>query len=109
MSLVVPDRVGDQEYTLGLLVRYRAELRRLAATGARLLVPLQRGALTPKKFYEQACELVGLPLCPAFPMKKAGMPQEQIFQLWKRSGPPTSTCLGWGISAPPQSGSFAGF
>ena len=56
-----PDRVGDQEYTLELLVRYEAEPRRLAAAEARLLVPLQKGALTPRAFYKQACELVGGP------------------------------------------------
>ncbi len=80
LSLAVPDRVGDQEYTLGLLERYRAEVQRVATTGARLLVPLQRGDLTPEDFYERACEQVGVPLHPAFPMKKAGMCQEQILR-----------------------------
>ena len=61
------------------------------------------------EFYETACELVGLPLCPAFLMKKAGMSQEQIFQFVEEVRPTHVHLLGMGISAPPQSGSFAGF
>lgn len=96
LSLVVPDRVGDQEYTLELLVRYQTELRKLAATGARLLVPLQRGALTPKAFYRRACELVSLPLYPAFPMKKAGMSPEQIHRFVEEVRPAHVHLLGLG-------------
>ena len=43
LSVVVPDRVGDQQYTLGLLVRYRVKLQQLAGTKAHLLIPIQKG------------------------------------------------------------------
>ena len=78
LSIVVPDRVGDQEYTLGLLARYLQQIQALAATGARLLVPVQRGALTGGVFYRRACEVVGVLVHPALPMKKAGMSHGQV-------------------------------
>lgn len=96
LSLVVPDRVGDQDYTLGLLMQYGAQLRRLAATGARLLVPLQRGALTRKAFYVQACELVGVSLNPALPMKKAGMTHAQVLEFVAEVRPAHVHLLGLG-------------
>jgi hypothetical protein len=44
--LVAPDKIGDQDETLRRLETYRGRLAALAAKGARILVPVQKGALT---------------------------------------------------------------
>jgi len=96
LSLVVPDRVEDQEYTLGLLARYRQQLQSMGATGARLLVPVQRGALTGGVFYRQACDVAGVPMHPALPMKKAGMSHGQVLAFVRENRPAHVHLLGMG-------------
>lgn len=74
LHLVAPDRVGDQAYTLELAGRYAARLQALAATGARILVPAQKGALPQPAFYGRYVDVAGLPhdACrPALPCNKA--------------------------------------
>lgn len=72
LSIVAPDRVGDQQETLNRLRRYRPEMERIAATGAALLVPLQRGALSLVDFHHAVeSVMVGVPWVPAIPLKKA--------------------------------------
>jgi len=69
--LVVPDKVGDQRETLLRLARFRREIGDLSKTGATLLLPLQVGEMTHLEFFETAQKLVGIPLTPAMPMRKA--------------------------------------
>jgi hypothetical protein len=71
LSVGAPDRVGDQDETLRRLALYRDELHVLHELGAHILIPLQVGARTHETFYAMAQEAVGVPLVPAFTMKKA--------------------------------------
>jgi hypothetical protein len=71
LSVVAPDCVGDQDETLRRLALYRDELHLLHELGAEILIPLQVGTRTHETFYALAQEAVGVPLVPAFTMKKA--------------------------------------
>ncbi len=97
LSVVVPDRVADQEHTLLLLARYREELEALAKTGARLLIPVQRGALTPETFLQHALEVAGVPMSPALPMKKAGMSHGEVLAFLQIIRPAHVHLLGMGF------------
>lgn len=55
--VVAPDKVGDQEETLARLEEYADRLRDIRSTGARVIVPLQRGTLSGFEF-DLACSAV---------------------------------------------------
>ncbi len=97
LSVVVPDRVADQEHTLFLLARYRQQLERLARTGARLLIPVQTGALTPETFFQLALDVAGVPMSPALPMKKAGMSHGRVLAFLQEVRPAHVHLLGMGF------------
>lgn len=59
LTLVAPDKVGDQEETLRLLARHRDRIRRWIDSGARVIVALQRGDLAPAAMLEAAKEALG--------------------------------------------------
>jgi hypothetical protein len=70
--LVAPDKIGDQDETLRRLETYRGRLAALAAKGARILVPVQKGALTQAAFAAKVEELLaGIAWQPALPCKKS--------------------------------------
>jgi hypothetical protein len=71
LQVVAPDRVGCQATTRARLALYRDQLRALHAMGVRILLPVQRGALTQAAFYRECCELLGFAPIPALPCKKA--------------------------------------
>jgi hypothetical protein len=57
--LVAPDCVGDQAETLRRLRLHREAVLALAARGARVVVPVQRGALSLAEFWAAELELLG--------------------------------------------------
>lgn len=57
--LVMPDSVGDQEETLRRLTRWAPQLHQLAALGAQLILPVQRGAMPAADFLRLALDLTG--------------------------------------------------
>jgi hypothetical protein len=59
VSVVAPDCVGDQAETLRRLRLFRAEVRALAKRGARVIVPVQPGALPLAVFWRAALEVLG--------------------------------------------------
>jgi hypothetical protein len=67
LHVVAPDRVGDQTLTLARLDRYKTELREIAALGAHILVPTQKGALSQGDFFREARALLRIHVIPAFP------------------------------------------
>ncbi len=72
VSVVAPDRVGDQRETLARLRRFLPELRDFAAAGARVLVAVQRGAMPMPAFWREAASVVSV-VCqpvPALPMRR---------------------------------------
>lgn len=68
--LVAPDRIGDQEHTLSLLTQRARELASLAALGAVVLVPIQKGLLSQADFFAAVSEVLSFPFTPAIPSKK---------------------------------------
>lgn len=58
--VVAPDCVGNQAETLARLTRYRSEVQAIAATGARVVLPLQRGAMVLANFEPAAADAAGL-------------------------------------------------
>jgi hypothetical protein len=98
--LVVPDRVGDQQETLRRLKRYRKELAVLANAGARLLLPVQAGAISQAEFYAAACRIAGVPLIPALPMRKAATPAGELLAFVRQVRPTLLHLLGIGIDSP---------
>ncbi len=71
LSVVAPDRVGDQDHTLALLAQYADRMRALHARGVTVLVPVQKGSRTQAAFYREACAVLGFEAVPALPCKKA--------------------------------------
>jgi hypothetical protein len=70
--IVAPDLVGSQAVTLERLERYRAEVVAIAATGARVLVAMQKGDDTQAEFAAQVdVVLEGVDWHPALPCMKA--------------------------------------
>ncbi len=97
LSVVAPDRVGDQEVTLERLRRYADELRAIDELGVRILIPVQRGALSQADFYRQACEIVGLEMTPALPCKKAATSPDEAKAFVREVKPFNLHLLGLGV------------
>jgi hypothetical protein len=70
--IVAPDRVGCQATTLERLARYAPHVAAIASTGARIIVPVQKGAMPMSAMFARACEILGLREAPiaGVPMKK---------------------------------------
>ncbi len=98
LSVVAPDRVGDQGVTLEHMRRYRGAVRRVAALGARVLVPVQRGAVSAPRFFAMQRETLGLPdAVPAIPMtRKAGVTAQDVGAFVRRTGVDEIHLLGIG-------------
>lgn len=98
--VVAPDRVGDQDITLERLSRYSEELVELWYSGARVLIPLQRGRLKQADFFVEACKACGLQpdeVTPALPCKKAGTSEDELVEFLKAIHPGKLHLLGLGI------------
>jgi hypothetical protein len=94
--VVAPDRVGDQQETLRRLALYRHELAVVAKHGASILLPLQVGAMSHSEFYEAALLVVGLPLTPAMPMRKAATGTGDLMSFMEQYKPTHLHLLGIG-------------
>jgi hypothetical protein len=96
LSVVAPDCVGDQDETLKRLALYRPELQQIAELGAQVLIPLQVGARIHEEFYAEATAVAGVPLVPAFTMKKAATSEEDAARFLRRVKPARIHLLGMG-------------
>jgi len=63
--LVAPDRVANQEVTLERMARYWFDISYCAAMGARIIVPVQKGAMPMGEFFKLAVATLGLGSFPA--------------------------------------------
>jgi hypothetical protein len=68
--VVAPDRIGDQAHTLALLTERAAELAEIAAMGAVVLVPIQKGSMTQAAFHRAVSAVLPFAWTPALPSKK---------------------------------------
>jgi hypothetical protein len=96
LTVVAPDRVGDQEETLRRLALYRDELAELAAQGVTILIPLQVGNRTHEEFFVEATEAAGVYLTPAFTMKKSATSLSAATQFLAAVQPSRIHLLGMG-------------
>jgi hypothetical protein len=73
LYVVAPDCIAHQDETLYRMSAYAELVNEIAAWGANILVPMQRGELESGEFWALAVEALGVPveqLIPAVPMKK---------------------------------------
>jgi len=99
LHFVAPDKVGFPGETLGRLSRYRREVRRVAAHGARVLVALQG---TDKVDFWRKVKLLDLApadqLVAALPMKKNATTPDQVVDFVRRARPRAVHLLGLGAA-----------
>jgi hypothetical protein len=81
--VVAPDRVGCQMTTLARMARYGAQVAAIAARGAQIIVPVQKGSMPMSAFYARACQILNLAVAPiaGIPMKKDATSLEQLAEL----------------------------
>ncbi len=96
LFVVAPDMVANQQETLRRLTAYRSQLQEIASLNAQILIPVQTGELSPIEFYHQAVAIAGLPLVPAFPMKKAASSHADILTFVRNLRPGRLHLLGMG-------------
>ena len=96
--LVAPDQVGSQTVSLERLERYADQVRALRATGARILVPIQKGELTQAAFAAEVDRVLGFSdWIPAMPCKKAATTAEELAAFVAERKPAHVHLLGLGI------------
>lgn len=96
---VAPDRVGDQDETLRRLALFAPVVRGWHACGARVVVPLQRGALSTLAFREAAVRALGLgaeDIVPALPGNKDATPLDEMERFLRAARPKALHLLGLG-------------
>jgi len=98
LSVVAPDRVGDQQVTLRRLHWYREHTAEVAASGAHVLVPLQRGAMTALEFAGMVDVVLGHAWVPAFPMCKGATAPDDVVDFCRQWRPSRVHLLGIGIA-----------
>lgn len=81
LYVVAPDRVGDQVATLERLGRYAGRMRAIAAHGCRVIVPLQRGAMTAIEFDRAVSKVLGIDFVRGIPLKNAATTWESFCEL----------------------------
>lgn len=81
--VVAPDCVGDQAVTIERLQRYATNVAAVAALGAQIIVPVQKGALPMSVMFRTACEILGLRELPiaGIPMKKDATSLDDLREL----------------------------
>lgn len=98
LSVVAPDRVGDQGETLARLRRYSLEMRALRALGVSVLVPIQKGSKTQAAFYRDVVEALGFDdFVHAIPSKKKATTIDELRAYLAEVRPKRVHFLGLGI------------
>ncbi len=104
--VVAPDCVGDQAETLRRMTRFADEVRELRGRGARVVVPLQRGAMSTSAFDAACSTALGFDdYVRAIPGNKDAMPLFELEAFLRASRPAALHVLGMG----PRSSSFPAF
>lgn len=102
--VVAPDRVGDQVETLRRMRRHREAMGALRALGARVVVPLQRGARTTAAFDHACAEALGFDdYVRAVPGNKDAMPLVELEASFVPAGQRPCTSSAWDRGAPASS------
>lgn len=93
---VAPDMVAHQTETLARLEHYAPRLRKLAATGAQVMVPHQKGERTLAEFNRAAHAILGFDFTVAVPMQKDATSVEELAELAAAVKPTRMHLLGRG-------------
>ncbi len=97
LYVVAPDRIGDQAHTLALLTRYAAQLAELAALGANVLVPIQKGALAQADFARAVERVLPFAWTAAIPSKKNATTLAELEAFLRDYRPARVHLLGLGV------------
>lgn len=74
VSIVAPDVVGNQEETIELWKQYQMEIKEWIASGVRVIVPLQAGALRADELLSLAVDMFGTDkFCAGIPSNEAAL------------------------------------
>lgn len=96
---VAPDQVGSQTVTLERLRRYRADIFELRELGARVLVPIQKGAVSQRWFANEVDKILGDGWwIPALPCKKAATTAAEVQEFLAHRNERHVHLLGLGIT-----------
>ena len=87
ISLVAPDLIGDSEGTWGLLNLWLDDLLGLKNQGARLVVPVQKGALGISSFIQQAQALLGFDIICGIPCKESPLTESETLAMLSQTQP----------------------
>jgi hypothetical protein len=82
--VVAPDQVGDQAATFARMQKFAAQMREVAALGALVIVPVQKGELPMSKAFRHMSDLLGIPsdqLVAGVPMQKDTTSMADIAEL----------------------------
>lgn len=99
LTIVAPDKVGDQIETLCRMSAYAEEIYECVSLSSRALVPIQKGAFSMAEFYQHTLEVLGAddPLyVPAIPMKKDATSLQELKQFIREARPHEIHLLGVG-------------
>lgn len=94
--VVAPDRIGDQRHTLSLLTAWRDELAGIAAIGANVLVPIQKGDVSQAEFHRAVADVLGFEFTPSLPSKKNATTVDELTEYVREIRPARLHLLGLG-------------
>lgn len=94
--IVAPDRVGDQVETLRRLALFADVVQACVALGARVIVPIQLGAMSPVLFDDCVTAILGVDFIRGIPGNKAAMPTGTLETYLRARRPPAVHLLGVG-------------
>lgn len=95
--VVAPDRVGDQPETLRRLRLHAEAMRACHMLGARVVVPIQRGAMTAAEFDRACCKALGFDsFVRGIPGNKIAMPYDELEGFLRARRPAAVHLLGVG-------------
>jgi len=99
LYVVAPDQVGSQDVTLERLERWASEVKALIASGARVLVAMQKqaGGVSQAEFAELVDSVLGDGWVPAFPCNKGATTPEEVAAFLAARKPGHVHLLGVGV------------
>lgn len=85
--LVAPDKIGDQHETLRRMERYASRVRALRKKGAKILAPVQKGAMPQEEFFDRVVSVLGRDVVAALPMKEGATTITELARFLSARGP----------------------
>ena len=92
-ALVMPDCIGDQEKTFELQFAYRKEIRQLVDLGADVIVPIQKGEMSPSECWKIVSRFLSEDIRIAIPSNKEAFSYADIEDLLLSDDAPTKIHL----------------